>query len=132
MVNKILVDTDFLFALVVENDVHHRIAIEKLQKYEKDIFFITSFTIPEVVTVLSHKVSQEQAKNFLKQERESSFTVIKLDEVLQEKTDQIFLAQKKKGASWVDCLNAAAVQVHHLDGILSFDRFYQKAGIKVF
>ena len=132
MESKILVNTDFLFGLVIQSDVHHKVASEKLQRHEKDVFYITPFTIPETVTVLSHKVSQEQARNFLIQARESTFTRVPLDESLIAKTDEIFLAQKKKGTSWVDCLNVAAILTHRLDGILSFDRFYQQVGIKVF
>ncbi len=132
MENKILVDTDFLFALVIESDAHHTAAIEKIQKYEKEHLFITSFTIPEAVTVISHKVSQEQARKFLKQARESKFTVIDLEEKFMIKTDEIFIAQKKKGTSWADCLNVAAILTYRLDGILSFDRFYKQVGISVF
>jgi len=132
MENKILVDTDFLFALVVENDVHHKVATEKMQQYVKDMFFITPFTIPEAVTVLSYKVSQDQAKRFLKQARESNFAQIVFDESIISKADELFLAQKKKGTSWIDCLNVAVILSNHLDGILSFDRFYQQVGIRVF
>jgi|SRR5882672_9014184 len=132
MENKILVDTDFLFALVVENDVHHKVATEKMQQYVKDMFFITPFTIPEAVTVLSYKVSQDQAKRFLKQARESNFAQIVFDESIISKVDELFLAQKKKGTSWIDCLNVAVILSNHLDGILSFDRFYQQVGIRVF
>ena len=33
---------------------------------------------------------------------------------------------KKKGTSWIDCLNIVSVKTYNLDGILSFDKFYKK------
>ncbi len=132
MGNRILVDTDFIFALNIENDYHHKAANKKIAKFDKDSLFITSFTIPEAATVISYKISQAHARTFLNQARESQFHIIQLDEVLIQKTDQIFLSQKKKGTSWIDCLNAATVQIHGLDGILSFDSFYKKLGIKMY
>ena len=129
---KILVDADFLVALNKPNDTNFKNALSKVVFFKESEIFITQFTIPEAITVLSYKTSQEQAKKFLTESRSNNFSVIELDESLQEKTDQIFLAQKKKGTSWVDCLNVAAIQYYHLDGILSFDRFYQQVGVKVF
>lgn len=129
---KILVDADFLVALNKQNDTNLEKALSKIGLFKKAEIFITQFTLPEAATVLSYRVSQEEAKKFLNETRHTHFTVISLDELLQERTDQIFLTQKKKGTSWVDCLNVAAIQMHHLDGILSFDRFYQQAGVKVF
>jgi len=129
---KILVDADFLVALNKQNDANFNKAVNKITLFEKAEIFITQFTLPEAVTVLSYKTSHSEAKKFLTEARHNNFTVIELNESLEEKADQIFLAQKKKGTSWIDCLNVAAILTHHLDGILSFDRFYQQAGIKVF
>ena len=129
---KILVDADFLVALNKQNDTNFKKAVNKIVFLKEAEIFITQFTIPEAMTVLSYKTSHTEAKRFLNETRHAHFTVINLDESLQEKTDQIFFAQKKKGTSWVDCLNVAAILTCHLDGILSFDRFYLQAGIKVF
>jgi predicted nucleic acid-binding protein len=53
-----------------------------------------------------------------------------LNEEIVSLADKIFLAQNKKGISWIDCLNGAIVKYYKLDGILSFDKFYSKIGIK--
>ena len=129
---KILLDTDFLIALSKDDDSNHKKAEKIAENSKKEQIFITSFTIPEATTVLSYKVSQNTAKDFLGEARKRKFIEIPLSVILAELTDQIFIAQNKSRTSWIDCLNVAVVQIHKLDGILSFDKFYQKQGIKNF
>ena len=128
---KILVDTDFLIALIKIDDKNHLKAIDKVQKVKEAKVFITPFTIPETVTVLSYKVSHIAAKNFLKRAR-NKFPELPLNEEIIASADKIFLSQNKKGTSWIDCLNVALIKYYKLDGILSFDKFYLKLGVNVF
>lgn len=129
---KIFIDADFLVALNKKDDSNFKKAIQKSHLLKTAQVFITPLTLPEAVTVLSYKISQDSACMFLKQARASQFNIVPFDDILISKSDQIFLAQKTKGTSWIDCLNVAAIQIHGLDGILSFDRFYKKMGIKIF
>jgi predicted nucleic acid-binding protein len=128
---KILVDTDFLIALIKIDDKNHLKAIDKIQKIKEATVFITLFTIPETVTVLSYKVSHTAAKNFLKVAR-NKLSELPLNEEIITSADKIFLSQNKKGTSWIDCLNVALIKYYKLDGILYFDKFYIKLGINVF
>ncbi len=128
---KILVDTDFLIALIKIDDKNHLKAIDKVQKIKEAKVFITPFTIPEAVTVLSYKVSYTAAKNFLKVAR-NKLSELTLNEEIIVSSDKIFLSQNKKGKSWIDCLNVALIKYYKLDGILSFDKFYLKLGVNVF
>jgi predicted nucleic acid-binding protein len=61
---KILVDTDFLIALIKIDDKNHLKAIDKVQKIKEAKVFITPFTIPETVTVLSYKVFSYSSEKF--------------------------------------------------------------------
>jgi len=126
---RLLIDTDFLIALIKEDDKNHSRAISKLEGIKDSFIFITPFTIPETATVLSYKVSQKSAKEFLKEARKK-FVELPLNEEIVALADKIFLAQNKKGISWIDCLNAATVKYYKLDGILSFDKFYYKIGTR--
>jgi predicted nucleic acid-binding protein len=128
---KLLVDTDFLIALIKIDDKNHLKAIDKVQKIKEAKVFITPFTIPETVTVLSYKVSHTAAKNFLKVAR-NKFSELPLNEEIIASADKIFLSQNKKVTSWIDCLNVALIKYYKLDGILSFDKFYLKLGVNVF
>ncbi len=74
---------------------------------------------------MSYKVSQKAAKKFLKTAREK-LVELPLNEEIMVLADKIFLAQNKKGISWIDCLNVAVIKFYKLEGILSFDKFYSK------
>lgn len=128
----VLIDADFLVALLKEVDTNHRKAIEKYHYYRSISFVTTPFTIPEVATVLSNRVSHTIAKKFVVEARSQPYLEIFLSQELIAKTDQIFLSQSKKGISWIDCFNVAVIKTYQLDGILSFDSFYRKQSVKVF
>jgi len=127
---KILVDADALVAIAKETDSNHKKALVTSQKIRTATIYTTPFTIPEAATVLSHKASQFEAKNFLKNVRERILSEIQLNPGLVQTADEIFLSQKTKGTSWIDCLNVAVVKTEELDGIFSFDKFYKKLKIK--
>ena len=67
---RLLVDTDFLIALIKIDDKNHLKSINKLQELKEAKIFITPFTLPETVTVLSYKVSHTAAKIFLKNQED--------------------------------------------------------------
>ncbi|MGB9706840.1 MAG: type II toxin-antitoxin system VapC family toxin [Microgenomates group bacterium] len=130
-VRKILVDADVLVALAKPDDSNHKKALTLAKKLKNDILFITPFTIPEAATVLSYRVSHEAAKAFLSEARKRNLVELALNSEAIKSADEIFLAQKRKGTSWIDCLNAAMVKINFLDGIFSFDKFYSRLGIKL-
>ena len=127
---RLLVDTDFLIALIKEDDRNHLKAVKKLEDLKEAFIYITHFTIPETATVLSYKISQQSAKKFLKEARQK-FKELPLNEKVISIADKIFLTQNKKGTSWIDCFNVGIVKNYQLDGILSFDKFYKKLRIKM-
>ncbi|KKS79211.1 MAG: hypothetical protein UV54_C0039G0010 [Candidatus Beckwithbacteria bacterium GW2011_GWA2_43_10] len=129
---RILIDADAFVALVKENDSNHKKAVSTLQKIENDLIFTTPFTIPETVTVISHKMTQREAKEFLISIRNKNFTEAVLNTETVNNTDKIFLAQKVNGTSWVDCLNVAVIKIAKLNGIFSFDKFYKRLGVRTF
>lgn len=129
---KILIDADALVAIAKEDDSNHTKAIKILKRLKKDFLFITQFTIPEAVTVLSYKVSQREACRFLKEARTKNLVKITADTDLEAGADELFLAQKRKNISWIDCFNVSVVKAKKLDGIFSFDKFYSKQKIRVF
>lgn len=123
---KILVDADALVALAKEDDSNHKKAVKIARRLRKQTLFITPLTIPEAATVLSYRVSQKAAQRFLKEARQRKLIELPLTTQISLLADEIFLKQKKKGTSWIDCLNVAMSQIHNLDRIFSFDLFYRK------
>ena len=129
---KLLADADYFVGIAKDDDVHHKLALITAEKFQEYPIYITPYTIPEVVTVLSNKVNQKKAKDFLQHARLQPFIELPYTRELYELTDIHFLEQNKKGTSWIDCFNIASIQIHRLDGILSFDKFYKTQGIKNF
>jgi len=129
---KILVDADALIALAKEDDVNHAKAVKIAQSLQKETLYVTPLTIPEAVTVVSYRLSQKTASQFLKEARLRKLVELSLTSQVCFLADEIFLKQERRKTSWIDCLNVAMIKIHHLDGIFSFDKFYAKLGLKQF
>ncbi len=126
---KILIDSDFLFGLFVAHDPHHTIAVTQFGECRKNKaqLFVLTLVIQETATVVSHKVDQAASVDFVRRMRAiANINRIVFDENLEDGAWRIFEAQTKKGTSFVDCANMAALRHYHLDKIFSFDRFYPK------
>lgn len=126
---KIFVDADALVALAKEDDTNHQRAIKIASSLKKATLYVSPFTIPEAATVLSYRLSQKAATKFLKEARKRKLIELKITSQVSQLADEIFLKQKQKGVSWVDCLNAAMIKTYSLQGIFSFDKFYKKLGV---
>lgn len=125
---RLLADSDFLFGLFVPEDAHHKAAREiwkRLIKQNHD-FFVLNITIQETATVLSHKRGQSTAIVFINKLSELGLNKIDIGNGLEKEGWEIFKTQTKKGISFVDCANLAAINKFGIDGILSFDKFYPK------
>lgn len=125
---KILMDTDALFGLFIPRDAHHNAATKLLEacKNRDDDLFVLNIVIQEAATVISYKEGHQKSVRFVSQADQLGATQIRLDEGLEERAWELFMSQTKKGTSFVDCANLAAVRHYHLDKIFSFDRFYSK------
>lgn len=130
----ILVDADALVALVKVNEPNHKKALftsEALQK-RGCTWYISPFTIGEVVTVISHKISQSTAKKALKELRKQNLNVLTLKEDQLPLVDTWFNKQNKKGTSYFDCYNMALLDRYEkqLNAIFSFDSVYGRNAFK--
>lgn len=133
MQKKVLVDADGLIALAKKDDSNHKKAVRisgKLEKVESSLF-VSPFAIGEAATALSRRADQFSAIKFLQFIRQKQLEELSFTEEAKEKTDEIFLAQSKKGTSWFDCANAALIKIYSLNSIFSFDKFYKQVGIKM-
>ena len=125
---KILVDADVLVGAFSLRDPHYKVAtawLKKLNRKKAEVWVI-NLVIQEVATVLSHTLGQGPAVEFLERVETLSLEKIMVGENLEARAWEIFKRQTKKGTSFVDCTNMAAVEYYKLDGILSFDALYPK------
>lgn len=128
---KLLLDSDILVALAKKDDSNHQKAIGIFRKNSKATLFISQFCIPEVATVLSYRLSQQAATEFLKSVRKRELNEIQIDKEIRNLTDSIFTSQKSNGISWIDCCNVALMRSISFDALVSFDKFYFKQNIRV-
>lgn len=131
---KILLDSDALFALYVASDLHHSKAKEIFEKLlaEKAETLVTNLVLQETATIISYRFGQRQSIDFLESFGKAGIRQIFIGENLTVKTWKIFKSQLKKGTSFIDCANVAIYQEKSVDLIMSFDKFYQRKGLKVF
>lgn len=127
---KILIDADALVALAKEDDRNHPKAEKIAGRLKKASLYVTPFTIAEAATVLSYKVSQKAAREFLLSARERKLIEVKITAPIARLADEIFVKQTRKGISWIDCLNVALVRYFAFDAIFSFDKFYRQLGLQ--
>ena len=130
----ILVDADALVALVKSNEPNHKKALfisEVLQK-KGCVWYISPFTIGEVVTVISHKINQATAKKALEELRKQNLNLLTLKDEHVHLADDWFHKQNKKGTSYFDCYNMALLERYkkQLNAIFSFDGVYKRNGFK--
>jgi predicted nucleic acid-binding protein len=125
---KFLVDSDFWFGLMVEDDAHHTRVLARYRECQKiqAEFCALKLVIFETATVLSNKINQQRSLLFLDRFYSLPVTQLDLTPEMEECAWQIFRKQTKKGTSFVDCANMAAIEKYKFDGILSFDEFYPK------
>lgn len=133
-ISDILVDADALVALVKTNDLNHQKALnisKSLQRYGCT-WYISPFTIGEVVTVISHKIDQITARGILKELRKQNLNQLDLKDEYSHLADDWFEKQNKKGTSYFDCYNMALMERYknQIDAIFSFDGVYKRNGFK--
>jgi len=129
---RLLLDSDALIALSKSDDSNHKKIITYFRKQKKAYLYVSHLCVSEVCTVLSLRISQDSAIQFLKNLRSRNIIEIGYSVSLRQATDKLFMNQKSKGTSWVDCYNVAIMQEEELDGIVSFDKFYKKFSFETY
>jgi predicted nucleic acid-binding protein len=127
---KVLINSDALFALYFIDDTNHLRAKKILGAFSiKDELFVANLVLQESVTVISRKIGQKQALDFLKKFKKTNTREIFVDRKLTAKVWRIFKKQTKKSTSFIDCANLVIAQELKIDKIFSFDKFYSKLTI---
>lgn len=128
--NSVLIDTDALLALYNPKDIHHKVSL-KIHKRLSSVklpIYITNLVFYETATLLSHRISHDEAKWFVKDISKLDLNHIFVDEELSRDSWNIFLSQSKNDTSFVDCANIAVLKQLKFDQIFSFDRIYRING----
>ena len=130
-----LVDADALVALAKEDDPNHKKALNIARSLQNKgcTWYVSPFTIGEVVTVISHKVDHDTAKKVLEELREQNLNILTLKDEYIQLADEWFNKQGKKGTSYFDCYNMALLERYkkELNAIFSFDSVYKRNGFRL-
>lgn len=125
---QVLVDSDAFVGWYLPDDAHFQKATELFTRFDEEnrSLVTTSWVVAETATVLSHRVGQESARQFLDMITSIPFPVIHITEELQSETVNLFMEQETKNTSMVDCANVVVMRRFDIPAILSFDHFYAK------
>ena len=131
---KVLIDSDAFIAWLLPDDVLHKEATQLFDRLDKEHVqaFSTSVVIGETMTVLSHRIGQALASQFYAQIQRANLPIIFIEPKLHDAALILFLAQTKKGMSYVDCANAVVDQHLGVKDIFSFDGFYKRLGLSAY
>ena len=126
-ISKLLVDSVIFFSLINIQDANHQKSRYLNNKFIKQgvRFLAINLVIFETATVLSHKISQQIAINYLKNITSGKMEIIRLDEEVEKAAFNIFQLLLRNKTSYVDCANMAVMKKMGLTTIFSFDKIYK-------
>ncbi len=129
---QVLVDSDAFVAWLMPDDIFYQQVTEIFQRLEEEKVRLvtTSWVIAETATVLSNRVGQKLARQFLDQAEHIGLPIIHITEEIQREATRFFKDQEVRGTSMVDCGNAIVATRFGIPSVFSFDRFYKRLNLK--
>jgi predicted nucleic acid-binding protein len=125
MIKKILCDTDFFIALLIQEDSNNEKATAIINEFSDHIFTYSNLTKYELVTVLSRKLPQKIAIQALEIFEETFEDRFDFDVTLEDKVLDFYKKSLNKNISFFDVACIVQAQNYHWK-ITSFDKFYPK------
>ncbi len=120
---KILCDSDFLVALLIEEDSNHTKAIEILQQNIACKFIYSNLTKYELMTVLSRKLPQNIAVQAFELFQKTFVDEFIFDRKLELQIIEFYKKSKNKNQSFFDIACLFLAEDYNCK-IASFDKFY--------
>jgi len=122
--NKVFADTNYFVALYNPLDTNHQRARAYSQKIAKgnSRVMTSNYTILEVLTILSQRVSRQAAIRLGKQLMAGKYVqIIHVNEKLHNLTWKIFREIRNKNTSFVDCSILVVMKTEGIKKLLTFD-----------
>jgi len=120
---KIILDTDFIIAYLLEVDSNHEKASKFLENNISYNFSLTNLVQFETANVLSRILKQDKAVELFKKIPWNELNLIWVDKGLAEEGLKIYEKEKRKNISITDCINLF-LAINLKQPIASFDKFY--------
>ena len=130
--SKIFVDTNVFYALRDKNDSTHKKAVKILDEIqEKNIsLFTSSYVIGETLTLISLRLGKRQAIEFVEQVEVLAEEIF-ITRENHMSTINLFLKQKSKNISFIDCSSVVVMKENGIKYAFTFDKHFEKLGVKL-
>ena len=125
----ILLDSSFLVAVEVATDQNHEYAIKLMDKIINGEFgdaIISDYIFDETISVTFNKTKALSKAILVGESLNKSCNLLKVSEVIFNKSWETFKKQKNKKLSFTDCTNLALMKEHNIKYIANFDKEFTK------
>lgn len=126
--NRILIDTNFVVALVNEKDENHLRAIECSEIYESFPMLITDAVLLEIGNSLSRRFKNEATEAIHDFLNSDECQVISLTPELFSRGFSVFAQHRDKTWGLVDCVSFLVMHENGITDALTNDRHFQQIG----
>lgn len=119
----ILLDSSFIIAYYSERDQHHRSAREFMKKIAAKEFgntFISDYILDEIATGLLKRAGLVETVRICNDVLQSNY-LSNIDDILFNRTLDIFKRQKSTKMSFTDCSNLALMEDKGIRNLAAFD-----------
>jgi predicted nucleic acid-binding protein len=123
---QVLLDSDAFIGWLTVHDAHHErmVRILEVMKAQRIQPLTTNLVVAETATMLSNRVNQAQAVQFL--QLAASVQTVMINEDFHHQTLELFARQTRNKTSFVDLANVVVARTLDIPWILSFDKTYPR------
>ena len=129
--DSVFIDTSAFIALTATADANHARAVKIASRLEQGTFITTDMVIAEALTVMAMRLDKKLALAFGERVRRGGVQIIHTDDDIFERAWQIFVKEKNKNVSFVDCLSFAVIASRRIPAAFSFDHDFRNRGFEV-
>lgn len=132
--NRLLVDTQYLIAIINRLDQWHKSAVQVLEQFEKPRLVVTQSVLIETLNYFSN--FRAEAKQHAVETIES-FATNENVEVIEQTSEafengiELYKSRLDKGYSLTDCISMNVCRELGLKEILTHDRHFEQEGFKI-
>ena len=134
---KIFLDTSFLFAFYNADDEDHEEAMNLAKELSDGnmVFVISDYVVDELLTLLSSRVGKlrtiKLCNDLIDDIKERFLVLVHIDYEIFIDALQIFIQFKDKEWSFTDCASHALIKRYGINKAISFDEHFRQFGIEI-
>ncbi len=129
--NRIFVDTEFVFALVNQKDQHHDQALQLSRKYENAPLLMTEAVLLEIGNALAKDYKQEAIATIKAFCASNEALIVELNSQLFHKGFAMYEKHQDKAWSLVDCISFVGMKNNKITDALTTDDHFKQAGFNI-